>query len=293
MGVDNMANIFMRFPEGKRKALTLSYDDGTEQDKRLIDLMKKYGLKGTFNINSGCYVEEGTVFKEGRYHRRMTRKESINLYKDSGMEIAVHGLSHPYLEQLPIGLCTKEVFEDRMNLEEEYGQIVRGMAYPFGTYNDAVVDVLKGCGIVYSRTTETTGKFTIPTDWMRLKATCHHASPNLMELAQTFVNNAKCKEPLLFYVWGHTFEFERDNNWEIIEEFAEYIGNREEIWYATNIEIYDYVKAYEQLVFSLDGKKVYNPTAYSVYFEKDGILYCVNAKECKMTTIAEENLQKL
>lgn len=104
----------------------------------------------------------------------------------------------------------------------------------------------------------------------------------IRQLAQTFVNKAKCREPLLFYVWGHTFEFERDNNWEIIEEFAEYIGNREEIWYATNIEIYDYVKAYEQLVFSLDGKKVYNPTAYSIYFEKEGMLYCVNAKECKI-----------
>lgn len=282
MGGNAVANIFMRFPEGKKRALTLSYDDATDQDMRFVELMKKNGLKCTFNINSGCYAEEGTVYAEGQCHRRMTKKQAIDLYKDSGMEIAAHGLTHPYLEQLPLSMCTYEVYQDRVNLEEEYGQIVRGMAYPYGTYNDDVVDVLKCCGIVYSRTTETTGKFSIPTDWLRLKATCHHADPNLMELAHKFVEKEWKTAPALFYVWGHTFEFEGDNNWEIIEEFAEYIGNREEIWYATNIEVYDYVQAYNQLVFSANGKKVYNPTAYDIYFEKDKKIYCVKPKECRI-----------
>lgn len=276
-----MANVFMRFPGGRSRALTLSYDDGTDQDKRLIDLMKEYGLKGTFNIGSGCYAEEGTVFKDGQYHRRLTKQQAIDLYKDSGMEIAVHGLTHPFLEQLPIAMCTHEVYQDRVNLEEEYEQIVRGMAYPYGTYNDAVVEVLKSCGIVYSRTVETTGKFKIPTDWLRLKATCHHADPRLMELAHNFVEKEHPHAPALFYVWGHAFEFERDNNWEIIEEFAEYIGKREEIWYATNIEVYDYVQAYNQLVFSANGTKVYNPTVYDIYFEKAQVLYCVKPNEVK------------
>ena len=276
-----MSNIFMRFPKGKKRALTLSYDDATDQDIRLIELMKKHGLKGTFNVNSGCYTEEGTVYKEGQYHRRMTKKQAIDLYKNSGMEIAVHGLTHPFLEQLPPSMCTYEIYQDRVNLEEEYGQIVRGMAYPYGRYNDAVVDAVKSCSIVYSRTIESTGKFSIPTDWLRWKATCHHADPNLMELAHKFVEKERKEAPALFYVWGHTFEFERDNNWEIIEEFAEYIGNREEIWYATNIEVYDYVHAYNQLVFSANGGKVYNPTVFDIYFEKDKKIYCVKPNECK------------
>jgi len=277
-----MANVFMRFPQGKKKALTLSYDDGTDQDRRLIELMKKYGLKGTFNIGSGCYSKEGTVFKEGQFHRRLTKQQAIDLYKDSGMEIAVHGLTHPFLEQLPLPMCTYEVLQDRKNLEEEYGQIVRGMAYPYGTYNDAVVEVLKSCGIVYSRTVETTGNFHIPTDWLRLKATCHHADPRLMKLAHDFVEKDRPHAPALFYVWGHTFEFELDNNWEIIEEFAAYIGNREEVWYATNIEVYDYVQAYNQLQFGATGDKVYNPTVYDIYFEKAGKLYCVKSNETKI-----------
>ena len=42
----------MLFPGKKRKVLTLSYDDGVEQDIRLVEIMKKHGLKGTFNINT-------------------------------------------------------------------------------------------------------------------------------------------------------------------------------------------------------------------------------------------------
>lgn len=269
-----MAKIFMRFPGGKVKALTLSYDDGVEQDIRLIDIMKEHGLKGTFNINSGLYAPEGTVYPEGRIHRRMTREAALELYKDSGMEVAVHGLTHPFLEQLPINLCTQEVLQDRINLENDFGGLVRGMAYPYGTTSDDVVASLKQCGIVYSRTTVSTEKFSIPTDWLRLPATCHHNNPRLMELAEKFVANEKKQGPLLFYLWGHSYEFEQNDNWHVIEEFAEYMGGREDIWYATNIEIYDYIAAYNQLLFSMDGKTVYNPSCVKLYFEMNGKLFC-------------------
>lgn len=269
-----MSNIFMRFPGGKARALTLSYDDGVEQDIRLIGIMKQYGLKGTFNLNSGLYAPEGTVYPEGHIHRRMTKEQAIDLYKESGMEVAVHALTHPFLEQLSVNECTWEVIADRMNLEQEYDVIVRGMAYPFGTYSDQVVNVLENCGIAYSRTVEATHRFDVPKDWMRLPSTCHHNDPKLMELAHTLVETEWNRTPALFYLWGHSYEFEADNNWNVIEEFAAYIGGREDIWYATNIEVYDYVKAYERLMFSTDGKKVYNPTNMEVFFAKDEQIIC-------------------
>ena len=263
-----MGSIFMRFPGGKSKALTLSYDDGVAQDIRLIEIMKKHGLKGTFNINSGLYAPEGTTNPEGK--GRMSKSKCQEVYLNSGMEVAVHGLTHPYLEQLPENLCTYEVLQDRKNLEADFGYMIRGMAYPFGTTSDSVVASLKQCGIAYSRTTVSTEKFTIPTDWLRLPATCHHRNPRLMELARNFVDNAFFRGPGLFYLWGHSYEFDQnvpDNNWGIIEEFAEFMGNREDIWYATNIEIYDYIQAYNQLIFSMDYTKVYNPTCTTLYFK--------------------------
>lgn len=274
-----MSSIFMRFPGGKDKALTLSYDDGVEQDIRLIDIMKKNGLKGTFNLNSGLYAPEGTVYPKGQIHRRMTLAACQELYKDSGMEVAVHGLTHPFLEKLPVNICNYEVLQDRINLEKEYDCFVRGMAYPFGTYSDQVVDVLKQCGIIYSRTVEITEKFDIPTDWLRLPATCHHNHPRLMELAENFLAPDRHGKPYLFYLWGHSYEFEADDNWNVIEEFAEYLGNRDNIWYATNIEVFDYVTAYNQLIFRVAEKKVYNPTCTELYFYTEGQVFCVNPGE--------------
>ena len=145
-----MANIFMRFPQGKGKALTLSYDDGVEQDVKLMEIMDRHGLKGTFNLNSGLYAPEGTVYPQGQIHRRMTEAQVTRLYAGSGHEVAVHALTHPWLEQLPEHMVMWELVKDRENLEQQFHEIVRGMAYPFGTYSDSVVECLKKAGLVLS-----------------------------------------------------------------------------------------------------------------------------------------------
>ena len=264
-----MASIHLRFPEGKAKALTLSYDDGVEQDKQLLEIMQQYGLKGTFNLNSGLYAEEGTEYPAGQIHRRMTEKQINEYFQNSGQEIAVHSLTHPFLEQLPGNLVIKEITEDRERLEKQFDTIVRGMAYPFGTYSDSVVEILKNCGIAYARTVISTFDFRMPADWLRLTATCHHKAPELMQLAKKFAEDEVDRAPYLFYLWGHSYEFEADDNWQVIEEFAEYISNRKDVWYATNIQIYEYTKAYEQLVFSADGKRISNPTATDLWLKYD------------------------
>lgn len=262
-----MANIFIRFPEGRAKSLTLSYDDGVEQDVKLIEIMNKHGLKGTFNINSGLYAAEGTVYPKGQIHRRMTEKQTTEAFANSGHEVAVHSLTHPFLEQLPNDMVVNEIIKDRENLETQFGTIVRGMAYPYGTLSDSVVAALQFCGIVYSRTVVSTNDFRMPKDWMRLTATCHHNAPELQNLSKKFVEDKITHTPYLFYLWGHSYEFEANNNWKVIEDFAKYIGNRDDIWYATNIEIYDYISAYNRLVFSIDGKRVKNPTNRKIWFE--------------------------
>lgn len=258
--------IYMRFPGGKAKALTLSYDDGVEQDRTMIEILNRHGLKCTFNLNSGLYAEEGKVYEPGTIHRRMSKSAVTGLYTGSGHEVAVHGLTHPFLETLPSAKVVFEIMQDRLNLEQQFGCLVRGMAYPYGTFNDSVVECLKACGIAYSRTTVSTQKFEIPTDWLRMPATCHHNDANLPTLTDRFLNMSVNDKPKLFYLWGHTYEFERDNNWNVIEEFAEKMGNREDIWYATNIEIYDYVQDYQRLIWSADGNTVYNPTCRTIFF---------------------------
>ena len=265
----------MRLKDGKDKVVTLSYDDGVVQDIRLSEIAKKYGLKVTFNINTGIYCPEEKTRE--KFYGRMKLSEAKELYINSGNEVAVHAYTHPFLEQFTENEIINEIMTDRNNISEQYGCIANGMAYPFGTYDDRVTDILRKCGIAYSRTTKTTEKFDFPRDWITLHPTCHHKNPRLMELAEEFVKGNRWGNSTMFYLWGHSYEFDDNDNWEIIEKFAEFIGNRDDIWYATNIEVYNYVKAYNSLQKSADSKLIYNPSAIDVWaVDKDGV-FCIES----------------
>ncbi len=264
-------NLKMLFPEGKIKALTFSYDDGVVFDKRLIDIMSAHGLKGTFNISSARFS----------LPRKLSEKEALELYQKDGIEVALHGLEHLQLAELSDERKVYEIMQDKINLEKLFGKLIRGMAYAFGSFDDDCTEVLKRCGIVYGRTTKSSETFDLPKDPLTLSPTCHHKNEKLMELARKFVDikidpqhpwrtNAQ-----LFYVWGHSYEFNDSDNWYIIEEFAEFIGGRDDIWYATNIEIIDYMNAFHSLVFSADGTIIMNPTATQIWFDEGGKTYTI------------------
>ena len=270
-----MKRSFMRWPGFRRKALTLSYDDGVVFDKKLIEIMLKHGIKGTFNINSGLFAKETGG-------RRITSDEAYKLYTESGMEVAVHGVRHLALDEISEAAAINDIINDRRALENMFGTLIEGMAYAYGTYDDSVVESMRKCGIKYARTTDKTEKFDLPTDWLRWNPTYHHRLPRLMELAGEFVENKGgtsfwTSRPMLFYLWGHSYEFNDSDNWNIIEEFAEYMGGRDDIWYATNGEIYNYVTAFDSLRYSADGFLVHNPTVIDVYVAYNDREYVIPA----------------
>ena len=271
-------NIYLRFPGGRAKALTLSYDDGVETDIRLIEIMKKHGLKGTFNINSGLFAPEGTVYPKGTVHRRMSQSQCLAAYKDSGMEVAVHGYKHPFWDKMPIAQTLCDISKDRETLETLFDTTIRGAAYPYGAYNDDVVDVLDKCGIVYCRGVAPDAGFQMPQNWLEWKPTCHH-NANSLNLFKQLAERPVRTEPNLFYLWGHSYEFDGQDNWHVIEEFAEYAGGREDFWYATNIEVYEVYEAFSRLVISFDGTHIYNPNCKPVWFAADGKVYEIGAGE--------------
>lgn len=264
------------FKGGRQKALTLSYDDGITQDKRLISIFNKYGLKATFNLNSAIQSEESYWFIDGKKIQRINIDEIGEVYK--GHEVAVHSLTHPQLEQLSKEMIIKEIFEDRKNLEKIFGYPVRGMAYPYGTYDDKVIQVMESCGIEYSRTVNQHEGCHLPRNFLEWHPTCHHKNPKLMDIAKRFVENAPFGMSLL-YVWGHSFEFEVDENWELAEEFCKTVSNHDSIWYATNIEIVDYLKALDNLKYSADCEIVYNPSAISLWISVDEKIVEIKAGE--------------
>ncbi len=261
---------FYRFPSGLHKAVTLSYDDGVEQDIRLMEILDQHGIKCTFNLNSGCWAPEGTVYAPGTIHRRMSKSQVEKVYANPNHEVAAHCLTHASLTELSPAEVAWEVLEDRRNLENMFGGLVRGLAYPFGTHSDRVVDALRATGVAYARTVVSTNDCSIPGDWLRLHPTCHHNAPNLMQLCDRFLQDSAPFGSRLFYLWGHSYEFEADNNWHVIEEFCDKMGGHEDIWYATNIQIVDYVNACRRVIASADGKTLYNPTSTDVWADVNG-----------------------
>lgn len=258
--------IHMRFPGFKMKALTFSYDDGVIFDRKLIDIFDKHGLKGTFNLNSG-------LFADNEDSRRLSKESAFKLYYNSGHEVAVHGVKHISMPLFSKGAMANDIINDKKELEKVFKTIVRGGAYANGLWDNESIEVLDICGIKYYRGVTSTERFDIPQkdEWLKLQPTCHHKNPKLMELAKKFVEYNEedyglyMRRPMMFYVWGHSYEFNDNNNWEIIENFAKYVGKRDDVWYATNIEIYDYVTAFDNLEYSVDYDMVYNPSNIDVY----------------------------
>lgn len=259
-------NVYVCFPEGKQKVLTMSYDDGMSQDERLVSIFNKYSIKGTFNLN---YGRLGKSTSAGRI--RVSEERVMELYK--GHEIATHTSNHPTIERCSLVQVTREILEDRKGLENLTGNLVRGHAYPNGSYSEEIKQLFRQLGIAYGRVIESVANFKLPSDPLEWHPTCHHNDSELMKKAEFFVNYKKKTYLKLMYVWGHSYEFDIDDNWDVIEEFCKYVGGREDIWYATNIEIIDYMEAAKRLQFSADNEAVYNPSAQSVWLQIDDIRY--------------------
>ena len=248
----NIKKIYACFPGGKHKVLTMSYDDGKHEDRRLVALFNQYGIKGTFNVNSGL---EGDPV-------RIPQAEYRELYK--GHEVACHTVSHPTIGRCPLELVAQEVIEDRKKLESIMGYPVRGLAYPNGSESPEIRAMLPALGIRYGRVVGNTDGFAMPEDFLQWKATCHH-NHNLLELGQQFVDLHKKQYLDMMYVWGHSYEFTNNNNWEVMEDFCKLVGGKDDIWYATNIQIVDYMDVVKAAQYATDGSFVYNPCAQSLW----------------------------
>lgn len=264
----NVSIRFDRFPGGLSKAVVFSFDDGREQDRRLVQAFNRYGLKGTFHLNSGKFGQEGYISTE----------EAADLYR--GHEISAHTVTHPFLEQSPGDQIAEELIADRRNLEAIAGYPVRGMSYPFGTYNDRVVRALPALGIEYARTVQSHGGFHMPDDPLRWHPTCHHKDM-LEKIEQLLASNSWFSRMELLFIWGHSYEFDNDDNWELVDRAGELLGGEESIWKASMTDIVSYQNALNALRFSVDRSMVHNPNALEVWVSADGEAVRIAAGETK------------
>ena len=277
-----MQYLHMRFPGGRPKAATLSYDDGVIQDRRVAAMADVAGMKCTFNINSAHVAD-----RPGG--SRLTW-DDIREFIRRGHEAAIHGKHHlaPGSSSTLVGL--RDALDCHLEMERALGVLVRGMAYPNsgvtrftgGSDYDTVRRYLTEIGVAYARSLGgDNDAFLLPEDWYRWIPTAHHNNPKAPDWAKAFAaldvdgEYLDNRYPRLFYLWGHSYEFDRDDSWDRLKAICETLGGKDDIWCATNIEICDYVRAYRALIFSADGTRAYNPTATEVCFATEKGLFTV------------------
>lgn len=226
--------------DGKMKAITFSYDDCITQDVRLVELFNKYGVKATFNVNSELLGKKGELNIQGKKveHNKLSPAEIKDIY--DGHEVAVHTLTHPLLQSIEDdNEIIRQIEEDRKNLEKLVEYKICGMAYPYnGRDADRVATIIKEhTAIKYARTTNSTLNFDLQDNLYQFNPTIHHGDyDNLFRLGEEFVK-LKPDTPKLFYIWGHSYEFDVFDDWDKFEDFLKLISGKDDIFYGTNREV--------------------------------------------------------
>ena len=225
---------------GKNKAITFSFDDGVTQDRRLIELFNKYGLKATFNLNSSLFGLKGGWVQNGKnlVHNKVFASEVKELYQ--GHEVAVHTLTHPNLTTQDEEVVIYQVEEDRKRLSELCGYEVVGMAYPCGGVNndDRVAEIIKNnTGVRYARTITSTFAFDKQENLHRFNPSVYIMQPELDEVIDKFLA-LETDEPQLLYIWGHAYEMDTTRiPWERFENVCKKLAGKADIFYGTNKEV--------------------------------------------------------
>lgn len=226
--------------DGKKKALTFSFDDGVTQDIRLIEILDKYGLKCTFNLNSEFLGLDGTLFRNGRTvrHDKIKPEAVKEIYK--GHEVAVHTLTHPFLPELSDDEIIRQVETDRLNLTKLCGYEVVSMAYPCGgeNNNDRVAEIIKSnTGVKLARTITSTYNFAKQENLYRFNPSVYYIDSRLDEIVDSFLS-LDSSEPALLYIWGHSYEMDAEFiSWEKFEEICKRLSGHDDIFYGTNKDV--------------------------------------------------------
>ncbi len=223
------------------KYLTFSFDDGVTQDIRLIHLLNKYGMKATFNLNSDLLGQRGSLIRDGvRIDHSKNKPEDVK-YIYAGHEVAAHTLSHPNLKMIQEDEeVVRQAENDRVQLSELCGYEVVGMAYPCGgeCYDERVIRLLRECtGIKYARTTNSTYGFGVQNNLFAFNPSVyyHEEMDVMFELGERFLK-LKSECPQIFYIWGHSYEFDINDSWGRFEEFLQMMANQRDMRYCTNSE---------------------------------------------------------
>lgn len=194
-----------------RKIFLLSFDDGTIYDGRFVELLNKYGIKGTFNLNSG--LEDFVWYYEDTFPiRRQVLADTVEQYR--GHEIASHSLHHHWLNTLTPPQLRREVGEDCEALKKLFGLSKIGFGVPFTACGEREIRIIRKF-THYIRLSEMSDSFALPADPYHIPIHGLYNDPDIREKLRRFAENDLPVS--LFVMAGHSYELEVLNHWDYME----------------------------------------------------------------------------
>jgi len=267
-------NIEFVYPDGNSKALIMSYDDGLVEDVRLIKLFDDHKIIGTFNLNSGLlgttklWPQENAAPVLTQY---VPKDSLLQIYKNH--EIAAHSATHKDFKNLSDREIIEEVTLDIDMLNKLTKRKIVSMAYPFGNSNPHIAALISNAGLTNARTVSDTYTFNLPDTFLLWRPTCHDSKALGLADDYTSLNNHALS---VFYVWGHSWEFNDPLRWNDITAFCKKIGNRKDIWYVGSGAFIDYQLALKKLIITKES--ISNPKDNKdVWYKQGGVLKILKA----------------
>lgn len=191
--------------------LAQCWDDGVNDDVRLTEILRKYHAKGSFNLNMETHKDArsggGWKYKDVKEVFRLSLGELKEVY--DGFLVANHTLTHPWLTKISIEEARRDIFEGRDRLEQHFGYAIKGFAYPFGNYNEAVAELVREAGHVYGRTTINVAEIFPVENPQAFHPNCHFLDPAFWEKFE----HVKAGNGT-FYFWGHSYEIITEADWQ-------------------------------------------------------------------------------
>lgn len=262
------------YPGGKPKAFNITYDDGVLQDLRFVELMNRYGLKGTFNLNSELMKTRfAWTHPNGMEVKRLDADTARWLYR--GHEIASHTRTHPYMHDLSEVEVMDQLGRDKADLEDILGVEVAGFAVPFDYYSPMIAECAKRCGFEYARMSEFSHSYTPCRDYWFWKTGFYHIEPGLEAFVDGFFETAD--ELAVCQIVGHSYDLDAENLWDTMEAILRRVSGAEDVWSCTNLELVRYLKAMDMA--QIDGNCVHNSSDMELWFEIDGAAVCFPPKQ--------------
>lgn len=238
-----------------KKYFAWSFDDGLEQDKRIVDILSKYGMGATFHLNSGLFGDktyEGRIGNLGvietpavRFdprkrhalpfaeHFRIPADEVVDVYR--GFEIASHTVSHANLARCAEVERAREIADDVQALSNMFGQRVVGFAFPYGAGVKKSRPALEAAGVRYARlatTAKAVQEFRFPQDPLSMPLTCWHISKKTFATLQAFFDATAEDDDLFFLMFAHGYEFDfgtHHSNWTRFERICDLVARHDDI----------------------------------------------------------------